>query len=158
MRAAGSMNLAYCRQSRAIKSLRQVCKRGPELSMHVGDLSIHKPANEDIRRCAHRADAPKNLVRLRMPPITTPNRFADHSRRQVGKRTARRFQNDSLPFDKSQRLFGGHGDRMPNQKDASIFVLDAKSRVRLRGKGRFSMSKLILRTETKPAESSAARA
>ena len=137
MRAARSVNLADRGQSRLIEALRQLRERGPEPSMHVGDRSFHKPADKNVRRCAHGTDAPKNLVRLGVSPITAPNGFARHSRCQVWNRAARRFQNDSLLLDKSQRLFGGHADRMSHQKDASIFVLDAESRVRLRGKGRF---------------------
>ena len=105
--------------------------------MHVGDLSFHKPADKNVRRCAHGTDAPKNLVHLGVSPVTGTI-GCDRLRRCQGDMDAAcRFQNDSLLLDKSQRLFGRHADRMSHQKDASIFVLDAESRVRLRGKGRF---------------------
>src|SRR5579864_4650344 len=81
------------------------CRSRP---MHVGDLPVHEPTDEHIRRVPHEASQREDLMALRMTPPVSANALANRGVGESDHRSVRRLENDPMPLDKLQRGFAIH--------------------------------------------------
>src|SRR5439155_17366216 len=71
-------------------------QRRPQPAMHLRDLTRHKTADQHLGRVAHGARKPEDLLSLLVTPPTPPNRRSHHGLRQVGHRSPRAFEYDTV--------------------------------------------------------------
>ena len=72
----------------------------PDPPMHVGNLSVYKPADQHIRRIPHQASQREDLVALRVAPPVSANALTSRGVGECDHRSVRRLEYDPVPLDK----------------------------------------------------------
>ena len=74
--------------------------------MYRCDLPVDQFADENIGAVANELSRTVNLMRLRMSPPTPADGSSCNGGRQAWRRSSRSLKDNSMVFNKSERLFG----------------------------------------------------
>src|SRR4051812_5909842 len=108
MSAGPSVLVPDLRQLGFSKASGELDQRGPQTTVHIGDLAIDQLAHQHLVALADGVGNPEDLVTLRVAPPAPPNRAAGNLLRQAGDRPSCRLQDDAVSPDEGQSLFRAH--------------------------------------------------
>jgi|ERR1700720_955387 hypothetical protein len=105
---AASVLVPYFGQLFLLEAGGKLDQCGPQTAMHVGNLAFDQFANQDVGARTNRLYRMKDLFSFRMAPPTAADSATSNRLRQIWQRATGSLENDSVTFNKCERLLLVH--------------------------------------------------